>query len=242
MTLSYGLVASGSKGNCFYVGDNEHSFIVDAGVSVSLLRAFMKQLGRKSIDSVLITHDHIDHTRGLSAIKKRWLCQELDDDCDCVFGDKKITKFPIPHDIPCYGYKIETKSCIITILSDCGYTTKTMFDNCIDSNVLVIESNYCEKLLRSNSKYPEFVKSRVEGFSGHLSNLQALSFVAEIAKRGTLRHVILTHLSDENNNSEIVENLYKKHYAGSLPFALSVMPIGRIFNYKVAYEECGIRQ
>jgi len=227
MKLNFCSLSSGSSGNCYYVGNEFHGLLIDAGISATSIRKFLKDLNisMQSIMGILVTHNHSDHIRGLGVLARRnhipvfttpkvWdsiLSPDLNISRDCVrnislqekfhLAGFDIEAFPVNHDAPeTIGFSISSGSQKITIVTDLGHICSTAATYIREANVLVIESNYDEEMLMKGS-YPFFLKTRIKSDHGHLGNQQTSEFLAEIIN-DKLSHIYLAHLSKNNNTPE----------------------------------------
>lgn len=217
---------SGSSGNCTFISSESTNILVDAGVSCQRITKALSSIGKtfEEIDGILISHEHIDHTRGLTTIckkygvnvyatEKTWKAMEslgIGEECkdffvaeeDFIIGNLRIHPFSIPHDAsdPC-GFSIYADDKKITIATDIGHMTNTILHQMENSNVLLLESNYDTETLKC-SPYPFFLKKRIEGDYGHLSNDMASKAICHLCKNG-VSNIILGHLSKENNFPEL---------------------------------------
>jgi phosphoribosyl 1,2-cyclic phosphodiesterase len=117
---------------------------------------------------------------------------------DCYINDLRVRPFDIPHDSSQpVGYSVYADGYKMTVATDIGHVTDEVRENVHGSHILLLESNHDMEML-INGRYPRELKERVKGLKGHLSNVEAGRLLAEIAP-GTLRHVYLGHLSEENN-------------------------------------------
>jgi phosphoribosyl 1,2-cyclic phosphodiesterase len=228
MGLIFYSLSSGSSGNCYYLGNGFHGILIDAGISAGSVRKFLKKMDipMQNIIGVLITHNHIDHIKGLEGLTgknsipafttgKIWgsiLTPKKKIPIDCIreiplqqkfhlagFG---IEAFPVSHDAPeTIGFHICAVDKKITIVTDLGHICKTAAVYIKSANLLVIESNYDERML-VNGKYPNFLKTRILSDHGHLGNHQTADFLAENIN-DNLSHICLAHLSRNNNTPEI---------------------------------------
>ena len=217
---------SGSTGNCTYISTENTKILVDAGVSCARISKALAELDTNldEIDAILITHEHSDHTKGLETITKKfnvpvytaektWESMEslkIPETCKLIFtpntefelGDFKIFPFSIPHDAadPC-GFNLLSEDKKITLATDIGHLTKEIVSHMENSDVLLIESNYDTETLKCGS-YPYFLKERILGKYGHLSNENASKAISYLCKNG-VHNIILGHLSKENNFPEL---------------------------------------
>ena len=185
--LRYCSLYSGSSGNCFFVQSDNTNILIDAGVSlkkiVSALLNFNIEIN--SIDAILVTHEHIDHTKSLATLsnkynipifanKKTWqalgdINNKIADNNKKIFnisedfniGDFKIYAFPIPHDAanPC-GFNIYYKEKKITVATDIGHVSQELLEHLKNSISILLEANYDPEILKISS-YPYLLKKRI---------------------------------------------------------------------------------
>lgn len=235
MKLNFCSLSSGSSGNCYYIGNEFHGILIDAGISASAIRKFLKDMGisLQTIMGVLITHNHIDHIRGLQVLVRKnsipvfttakiWesiLTQYIKISSDCIreiplqqkfhLSGFDIEAFRVFHDAPeTIGFHICAGDKKITIATDLGHICSTAAPYLKESNLLVIESNYDEQMLE-NGKYPYYLKERIKSDTGHLGNHQTSDFLADIIN-DNLSHICLAHLSKNNNTPEIALQTLQK--------------------------------
>jgi phosphoribosyl 1,2-cyclic phosphodiesterase len=227
MKLNFCSLSSGSSGNCYYLGNEFHGILIDAGISATSIRKFLKNIGisMQSIMGVLVTHNHSDHIKGLEVLTRKnhlpafttpkiWESilnprTKITRDCirDIPLQEKfhlagfDIEAFPVYHDAPeTIGFQICAGDKIITIATDLGHICQTAAPYIKEANLLVIESNYDEEML-VNGRYPYYLKARIRSDHGHLGNLQTSVFLADIIS-DNLSHICLAHLSKNNNTPE----------------------------------------
>lgn len=227
MKLNFCSLSSGSSGNCYYLGNEFHGILIDAGISATSIRKFLKDIGisMQTIMGVLITHNHIDHIRGLEVLTRKnslpafttltiWESilspkKKISRDCIREIGLQQkfhlagfdIEAFPVYHDAPeTIGFHICAGDKKITIATDLGHICQTAAPYLKKANLLVIESNYDEQMLE-NGKYPYYLKARIKSDNGHLGNHQTSVFLADIIN-DDLRNICLAHLSKNNNTPE----------------------------------------
>lgn len=223
-------LASGSSGNCYYLGHGRHGILIDAGIGIRSIKKTLKDFGipMESILGVFVTHDHTDHIRAVSQLgeklnipvyttarihaginKSYYVSQKL---CQCVrylekqqpmqLAGFRVESFEVPHDATdSVGYCIEVAGKVFSFLTDLGEITPLAAQYINAANYLVLEANYDEEMLR-NGNYPIYLKQRVASRRGHLSNLATAEFLAE-NMTGKLRYVWLCHLSKDNNHPEL---------------------------------------
>ena len=230
MKLSFLSLASGSSGNCYYLGTPEYGILIDAGIGIRTIKKVLKD---RSIDfskiiGVLVTHDHADHIKTVGYIgeklyipiyatelvhkgieRSRYVEETLvasrkiiEKEVPFYIRDFKITAFPVPHDSSeNVGYHIEYGDHKFTIATDVGHITETVGKYVCMANHLILEANYDEEMLRYGS-YPPFLKERVASPTGHLSNQEAAEFLAT-HYTPSLKNIWLCHLSRDNNHPEL---------------------------------------
>ncbi|MDR2634508.1 MAG: MBL fold metallo-hydrolase [Clostridiales bacterium] len=224
MALKICALASGSKGNCIYISSGKTNLLVDAGIPFSAIRNGLKSIGAdiNEIDAVLVSHEHTDHIRALAQVsevaavyahEQVWraldgravVCREEKPFCDDVFsiGDIDVTPFRVPHDAAyTVGFSFDADGGKISVATDLGYMTRGVLSHLKGSDVVLLESNHDERLLR-NGRYPEALKQRILSKNGHLSNETCALTVRELLSAGGTHTVILGHLSEENNRPDL---------------------------------------
>ncbi len=217
---------SGSSGNCTYIATENTKLLIDAGVSCNKIVKGLDEINVDidEIDAILITHEHSDHTKGLTILSKKHFIPiyanrktwgrmsplNINENCKFFFntnedfeiGDFKIHPFSIPHDAidPC-GFSLFAEDKKITLATDIGHITERILHQMEDSNVLLLESNYDEETLKCGS-YPYQLKRRIMSDTGHLSNNDAGKALSYLSKYN-VQNIILGHLSKENNFPEL---------------------------------------
>ncbi len=216
-------LASGSSGNCFFVGSDKGSILVDAGISAREIERRLAQIGRDaaSLQGIFITHEHSDHIRGVETLSKKYripvyLTEKtlensninvsefafVERDKEFAFLGLHILPFSKSHDAADpVSYVIRNGEKTASIITDIGYCCENVKKSVTQSNVLILESNH-DGFMLTNGAYPKHLKDRIVGNKGHISNYEAALLVLECAK-DSLSHVFLSHLSEENNKEEI---------------------------------------
>lgn len=216
--LRVSILASGSKGNAVYVELDGIRMLIDAGISAARIKKSLTQYGvvPQSLDAVLVTHEHIDHVRGLRALCKQYRlpvlstrgtleniedAASLADDMHSITGEfsigsVRVQPFATSHDAaePC-GFRIEGSACC-TLATDLGVVTDSVQDAIDGADVLVLEANHDPEMLRRGG-YPWPLKRRILSNRGHLANNEAAWALMRMKKHP--RKVYLAHLSEENN-------------------------------------------
>jgi len=236
--MNFCSLSSGSSGNCYYLGNEFHGILIDAGISAGSIRKFLKKMNisMQTIMGVLITHNHIDHIRGLELLTRKnnlpafttnkiWESihspgREISPDCIREIHIQQkfhlagfdIEAFPVSHDAPeTIGFHICAGDKKITIVTDLGHICQTAAKYVRAANLLVIESNYDEQMLE-NGRYPYFLKARIRSDHGHLGNLQTMSFLADNIT-DNIDHICFAHLSKNNNTPEMVLQTLEKTFS-----------------------------
>ncbi|MDO9034518.1 MAG: MBL fold metallo-hydrolase [Methanoregula sp.] len=222
-------LASGSKGNCFFIEGESGALLIDAGLSAkeTFRRMAAADLDAGKISAVLVTHEHGDHIRGLEVLMKKLNipayategtlqdflqnrrtsdkpidCRVCRHDEEFTIGDFSIEAFKTSHDAvdPC-GFVIRENGLRFGYCTDTGILTPQVLEKLRHCDGIVLESNHCPDML-ANGPYPEFLKKRIRSQHGHLSNKAAADGMRTLGK--DLPQVILAHLSETNNTTERV--------------------------------------
>jgi phosphoribosyl 1,2-cyclic phosphodiesterase len=227
---------SGSKGNSTYISAGGANILIDAGKSAKSLCLALSEIGVDvdSIDAIFITHEHNDHISALRTLSHKHkipihmllssarvfdgLCDEKLCNCLTLYkGNEFETKvkgltvkaFATPHDSRgSVGYRLSFncggENVSIAYATDTGYVTDVMTENALGCFAAVIESNHDVEMLM-NGPYPYELKKRIRSKHGHLSNSDCAILAANLAEHGT-KHILLAHLSEENNDPNLAYN------------------------------------
>lgn len=229
-------IASGSSGNCIYVGDDKHHILIDAGVSRKRIVDGLTSIGvaPEMLDGIFVTHEHSDHISGIpmmvkmfgipvfatggtldeicrkdkqGVIDKRRLYQLYADEPVAV-GDFHITPFAISHDaVDPVCYTVESGGKKFGMATDLGEYDHNIVDYLSGSDFLLLEANHDISMLEAG-KYPYSLKCRILGERGHLSNEASGQLLCQLI-HSKLRHVFLAHLSKENNYPQLAYEAVK---------------------------------
>ncbi|MBQ4517773.1 MAG: MBL fold metallo-hydrolase [Clostridia bacterium] len=217
---------SSSSGNCTFVTDDHTHLLVDCGAGGKYITECMRRIGvdPHELSGILITHEHRDHIAGVGILSRKYdiPVYATEKTWDAIgeslgrfneqnkrlaeqsmeFGKMTVSSFPIPHDAAePVGYSFETSDDKFTIATDLGMITDSLFEALKGSKSIIIEANHDTDMLK-NGPYPFYLKRRIAGEQGHLSNELCGRLCADLAKTGT-ETIWLGHLSSENNRPEL---------------------------------------
>lgn len=250
-------ICSSSTGNCTFIGTKGHGILVDVGCSFASLKNALSLIDTSinQIEAIFITHEHIDHVKGLSVLAKH--CKvpvfasagtiaaltaedkpplpegfRLYDIFEETYksAEFSVSAFHTPHDTPeSVGYVIGYNDMKIGVCTDIGNVTDEVEKSLLGCNAVLLESNYDVDMLRRNPNYSAPLKRRISSECGHLSNTDASEFCEKLVKSGTTR-IILGHLSRENNTPNTAytctcSHLEKKGFVAGTDFTLDIAPV-----------------
>lgn len=218
--MRFAMLGSGSKGNGTLVDAGGARVLVDCGFAVREVEARAAKLDfdLASLDGILVTHEHGDHLGGVARLARAyqlpvfitrgsyqgWRDKEVEDVRFITphepfhIGALTVRPFPVPHDAkePCqFAFEYAGKK--LGVVSDLGAITQHIRYVLRDCDALLLETNHDPAMLAAGP-YPQRLKDRVGGGLGHLSNQQAAGLIASV-ERQKLQHLVLTHLSEQNN-------------------------------------------
>ncbi len=215
-------LSSGSSGNSMFLRGGGTSLLIDAGLPARVITRSLASLdvAIKDIEGILITHEHNDHVRGAAVLARKYdipiyanegtaeqlsfmLPQNTVIRClsseGTRFGDLLVKYFPVPHDaVAPIGFVFEADGVRAALATDLGHMTPQVVQAITGAQLIILESNHDEVML-ATSRYPEHLKARIRSSHGHLSNTQAAQAL-KAAVHDDLRHIVLAHLSRENND------------------------------------------
>jgi phosphoribosyl 1,2-cyclic phosphodiesterase len=232
-------LASGSSGNCYYVGHHDGALLIDAGISLRRIEKSLRAFGRDvhNVKGVLLTHNHIDHIAGLELLAEKYtfniyasrqvaeaMREYYDQDrrlvqalVEVVPGKSfvtagfSVTAFEVDHDAPgTLGFHVRNSNTSLAIATDLGHIGRFAHALLPLAEVLILEANY-DSLMLETGPYPPYLRHRISSNSGHLGNHQAAEFVARHC-RTRLKHLFLAHLSKENNHPEKVTEAFESAF------------------------------
>ncbi len=242
MALHITSLNSGSNGNCYYLASENDAILVDAGLNCRETEKRMSRLGLSmtKVRAIFISHEHSDHIQGLPVIAKKYQVPvyitkgtmtggrlTLQDHLvkaftahKCVhIGDLKITAFPKLHDASePHSFIVSCKEVTVGVFTDIGFPCENLIRYFKQCRAAFLEANYDDDML-DKGRYPYFLKSRIRGDKGHLSNKQALELFTS-CKPSYMSHLLLSHLSRDNNSPELVMELFRRS-AGNTEIVLA---------------------
>ena len=221
--IRFASLGSGSRGNALLVESGDCRLLVDCGFSLKELERRLALLGidPQTIDALLVTHEHGDHSKGLKPFVRRygvevWMTHgtsrsrggsveaarlfHAEQGCFSI-KDIEVTPYTVPHDArePCQ-YRFSSGGVTLGVLTDAGVVTSHIIEHLIGADALVVECNHDEVML-AGGPYPRHLKERVSGFQGHLSNRQAADLLTRL-DIPRLQHLVGAHLSEKNNHPD----------------------------------------
>ena len=229
-------IASGSSGNCIYVGSDNTHLLVDTGISKKKIDAGLKELDIKGeeLEGILITHEHSDHIQGLGVFSRKYevpiyatpgtiegienyaplgrmpegLLHPIHTDESFILGDITIDPFRISHDAKePSGYRMNCCGKSVAVATDLGIYDEYTVSKLKSLDAVLLEANHDIHMLEVGS-YPYYLKRRVMGDKGHLSNELSGRLLCDIL-HDNLKHILLGHLSKENNYAKLAYETVK---------------------------------
>jgi len=252
MSLFISSLNSGSNGNCYYVGNSNEAVLIDVGISCKEVEKRMERLNLSldKVKALFISHEHGDHIKGLQVLSKKYQLPIfittrtlnnshliLEDNLikkfigyeQIIIGNLIIVPFPKRHDAhDPYSFTIESDGVKVGVLTDIGSVCDHVISNFKQCHAAFLEANYDEMMLE-NGSYPYYLKDRIRGNNGHLSNKQALDLFIN-HKHESMSHVILSHLSKDNNCPMLVKDLFTKHAQSTKVIVASRLQETEIFH------------
>lgn len=229
-------IASGSSGNCIYVGSEKTHLLVDAGISKKRIEEGLKELNVKGeeLSGIVVTHEHADHIQGLGVFSRKYgipiyatkgtvagiercamlgkmpegLLNVIETDKTFSLGDIEINPFRISHDAnePC-GYRFENGEKSVAVATDLGKYDAYIVKNLSGLDAILLEANHDVHMVEVGP-YPYPLKRRILGDRGHLSNELSGRLLCDIL-HDNLKYIALGHLSKENNYARLAHETVK---------------------------------
>jgi phosphoribosyl 1,2-cyclic phosphodiesterase len=226
--MRFSVLASGSSGNAIYVENDEHAFLVDAGLSGRKMEELFTSVDRsmKKLSGILVTHEHSDHIKGLGILARKykvpiyanaktWMAMEhlvgnipieqrfhFDMESVKTFGSLDIQSFAVSHDAadPMF-YVFHENGRKLVLITDTGYVSDRMKGYIKGADSFVFESNHDVGMLQM-CRYPWSIKRRILSDVGHVSNEDAAVAMSEVVEEKPTR-IYLSHLSKDNNMKDL---------------------------------------
>jgi len=222
---------SGSSGNCIFIGTENAKILIDAGVSGAKIATALQEIGEnpQDLSAIFVTHEHSDHVSSVGILSRRFNLPiyATEKTWDAMgkgtgkilpenkkilpagelveLNDLKIKSFSVSHDaVDPVAYTFTQGTRKISVATDMGFVSDQVRENVAGSDLVLLESNHDVGMLKAGP-YPYYLKQRILGNQGHLSNVAAADFLVELALKGTCR-IFLGHLSNENNTPECAYN------------------------------------
>jgi phosphoribosyl 1,2-cyclic phosphodiesterase len=226
-------LASGSKGNCLYLGTARTKILIDGGIGARTAEERLKVLGISlaEIEAVFITHEHTDHIKGLAslAVKRGIPVFANSETAKAIllvidekpkfqifstgetfeYGDLEIHPFSVQHDtLDPVAFTFLAEGHKVGICADLGYVTSLVTQHLQGCDYLYVEANHQPSMVHACNR-PPLYKQRVLGRQGHLSNQECAELIATVAHHG-LKYIHLAHLSSECNHPELALSIVKE--------------------------------
>ncbi|MGZ3751583.1 MAG: MBL fold metallo-hydrolase [Mucilaginibacter sp.] len=237
MSLFIASLNSGSNGNCYYIGNEHDAVLVDAGISCRETERRMKRIGltMQKVKAIFVSHEHSDHINGVTVLSKKYNLPVyitpgtlqrsglmLDEQRvlsfepyqPVQFGEIQVSAFPKFHDAAHpHSFIITCRDIKVGVFTDIGVACEHVIKAFAQCHAAFLEANYDEELLEKG-RYPYHLKRRIRGGHGHLSNSQALEIFIN-HRPAYMSHLLLSHLSRDNNRPELVHELFSQHANGT---------------------------
>ena len=260
MGMYFTSLNSGSNANCYYVSNGNEAVLIDAGLSCRETEKRMTRLGlgMQQVKAIFVSHEHTDHITGLEVLSRKHklpvyisqktlansnlsidpsLVRYFNKEETVAIDQLQIKCFSKSHDAADpFSFMISSQNINVAVITDIGYACKQVLHYFQQSHAVFLESNYCETML-ANGDYPYHLKRRISSDHGHLSNAQALDLFLNY-RTPHLSHLILSHLSKNNNTPQTVDALFQPHagstkvivasrYEESALFSIDAVPVVR---------------
>lgn len=242
-------IASGSNGNCYYLGNDDDAILVDAGVSARQIVERMTRLGLSlsRLRGVFISHEHSDHVRGIDVFCRKHavpvfmtektyvsygrvvsdtLLNHFSPGKPVKIGKICVTPFLKSHDAvePC-SFSVSSGNRNVAVMTDIGCECENVKAHIKNADAVFLESNYDDHMLKAGF-YPAYLKRRIASDIGHLSNTQAARLAVTHAS-SRLKHIFLSHLSANNNTPELALDTFRRFIAQRSDLTLDIMLTSR---------------
>jgi phosphoribosyl 1,2-cyclic phosphodiesterase len=225
-------IASGSSGNAYLIRVDDTTILVECGISLRRITSFLARVGvdPRDLDGILLTHDHSDHTRaarqlaeryevplyatagtlGCAALRESPWARPVQPDRPFSVGALEVLAYPVPHDAyEPVGFRLTGSKATVGVTTDLGFVPADVQRHFARTDLLILEANHDVQMLRSGP-YPHFLKRRVLGNHGHLSN-EATAEALVACRDAVPADVWLAHLSPVNNRPEVAQAAVSAH-------------------------------
>ncbi|MBQ9264619.1 MAG: MBL fold metallo-hydrolase [Clostridia bacterium] len=229
MRFTFCPLFSGSSGNALFIGAGDTRILIDAGMPGKAIERALNEIGilPETLTAIAVTHEHSDHVKGVGIMSRKYHLpvyanertwnamarnvgeiaprnrRMFTDEEDFYIGDLALYPFSIPHDAADpVGYRVYYGGRSVATATDMGYVKKSVLKTLSGVDVLLLESNHDPDLLMQNPHYSLYLKQRILGNHGHLSNATSAEALVALYETG-VRQVLLGHLSGENNTPEL---------------------------------------
>lgn len=233
MSLFISSLNSGSNGNCYYVGNEDEAVLIDAGISCRQVEKRLERLdlSLRKVKAIFISHEHSDHISGLVQLARKYTLpvyitpgtlygsglgkagltiRPLSGYSPVSVGQLSVTAFPKWHDAADpHSFLIECAGVRVGVFTDIGAPCEHVIRHFSQCHAAFLEANYDEEMLEQG-RYPYFLKRRIQGDKGHLSNRQALDLFRR-HRPVYMSHLLLSHLSKDNNCPQRVSDLFSQY-------------------------------
>jgi phosphoribosyl 1,2-cyclic phosphodiesterase len=237
MSLYIASLNSGSNGNCYYIGTGTEAVMIDAGISCRETERRMIRLGLpiRRVKAIFITHEHTDHTRGAELLSRKYGIPVYITDATCRnsrlnldpqmthpftggiplhFGALSVIPFPKMHDAAePHSFTVSANGITTGVFTDIGTGCEQVVHHLGQCHAAFLEANYDETMLEKG-RYPPYLKRRIRGMEGHLSNDQALDLFLN-HRAPWMKLLVLSHLSAMNNDPGLVHEIFSRHANGT---------------------------
>jgi phosphoribosyl 1,2-cyclic phosphodiesterase len=237
MSLYISALASGSNGNCYYVGNRTEAVLVDAGISCREVEKRMARLKlpMQNVKALFVSHEHTDHIQGITALAKKYNLPvylstgtlrhsgirlnghpifAITDSQPVAIGNLSVLSFSKAHDAAePHSFVVSCNGVSVGVFTDIGTPCARLIRHFSQCHAAFLEANYDETMLLQGS-YPAHLKARIRGGNGHLSNTQALELFKK-HRPAQMSHLVLSHLSKNNNCPKLVSSLFTQHARGT---------------------------
>jgi phosphoribosyl 1,2-cyclic phosphodiesterase len=233
MSLFISSLNSGSNGNCYYIGNDNEAVLVDAGISCRETEKRMRKIGLSmdKVKAIFVSHEHSDHIKGIPTLSEKYklpvyitsdtlrhggrdinkqYTKEFKANEPVIIGNLSVIAFSKHHDAADpHSFIVNGNGVTIGVFTDIGRSCQNLASHFSQCHAAFLESNYDEELLE-NGRYPIHLKRRIRSGSGHLSNIEALE-VFNSYRPPFMSHLLLSHLSEQNNCPDLVKALFQRH-------------------------------